>query len=147
MGRLTDVAAQHKGVVPLHSRLFMQWMHFAYPRECPYPHLSGTTHSTRVDEVVKDDISLFVASREDMMAHISAPMPNITAESDAMWTMDEEMIVWQQADALELPPSFKGVYLMGSVVSASLMLVRILQTSLGHAGDLGYSPSAEKYYV
>jgi len=39
--RLEEVAQQHGGVVPLHGRLFSQWMHFAYPRECSYPHVAG----------------------------------------------------------------------------------------------------------
>merc|ERR1719355_360208 len=42
-GRLEDVARLHGGRVPLHARLFAQWMHHAYPRECSYPHLAGTT--------------------------------------------------------------------------------------------------------
>lgn len=41
--RLEGIAEHHGGTVPLHGRLFAQWMHHAYPRECPYPHLSGTT--------------------------------------------------------------------------------------------------------
>mmetsp|Transcript_82415 Transcript_82415/g.191435 ORF Transcript_82415/g.191435 Transcript_82415/m.191435 type:complete len:637 (-) Transcript_82415:96-2006(-) len=36
--RLDDIAAMHGGEVPLYGRLFAQWMHHAYPRECPYPH-------------------------------------------------------------------------------------------------------------
>merc|ERR1719375_3125136 len=41
--RLDEIGATHGGTVPLHGRLFAQWMHHAYPRECPYPHVSGTT--------------------------------------------------------------------------------------------------------
>merc|ERR1719160_1176667 len=41
--RLDDIAASHGGSVQLHGRLFAQWMHHAYPRECPFPHVSGTT--------------------------------------------------------------------------------------------------------
>jgi len=41
--KLEDIASHHDGVVPLHGRLFSQWMHFVYPHECPYPHLHGTT--------------------------------------------------------------------------------------------------------
>eukprot|EP00411_Alexandrium_monilatum_P096386 CAMPEP_0175763382 /NCGR_PEP_ID=MMETSP0097-20121207/67715_1 /TAXON_ID=311494 /ORGANISM="Alexandrium monilatum, Strain CCMP3105" /LENGTH=475 /DNA_ID=CAMNT_0017073123 /DNA_START=41 /DNA_END=1464 /DNA_ORIENTATION=+ len=39
--RLHLIAAKHGGQVPLHGRLFAQWMHHAYPRECPYPHEGG----------------------------------------------------------------------------------------------------------
>merc|ERR1719203_582435 len=43
MSRLDEIAKVHAGRVPLHGRLFAQWMHHAYPRECPFPHMSGTT--------------------------------------------------------------------------------------------------------
>jgi len=43
LARLDQIATAHHGLVPLHGRLFAQWMHHAYPRECPYPHISGTT--------------------------------------------------------------------------------------------------------
>merc|ERR550532_2613463 len=37
--RLSEMAELHgDGKVPLHSRLFAQWMHHAYPQECPFPH-------------------------------------------------------------------------------------------------------------
>merc|ERR1719181_2490156 len=45
MHRLQKIAEKHNGYVPLHGRLFMQWMHMVYPRECAYPHMSGTTKS------------------------------------------------------------------------------------------------------
>merc|ERR1740123_1591187 len=42
--RLDEIAKLHGGYVPLHGRLFAQWMHHAYPRECSFPHVSGTTN-------------------------------------------------------------------------------------------------------
>merc|ERR550514_604991 len=99
--RLDEVAMQHKGLVPLHSRLFMQWMHFAYPRERAYPHTAGATAHIKVEDVVKhDDTEQFLASQEDMMHQIELPMPNITADVDAMWTSDEELIVWRSEETL-----------------------------------------------
>eukprot|EP00928_Gymnodinium_smaydae_P077921 TRINITY_DN6145_c0_g2_i1.p1 TRINITY_DN6145_c0_g2~~TRINITY_DN6145_c0_g2_i1.p1 ORF type:complete len:639 (-),score=158.27 TRINITY_DN6145_c0_g2_i1:148-2064(-) len=41
MQLLRTIADMHGGVVPLHGRLFAQWMHRVYPRECPYPHAAG----------------------------------------------------------------------------------------------------------
>mmetsp|Transcript_56557 Transcript_56557/g.132667 ORF Transcript_56557/g.132667 Transcript_56557/m.132667 type:complete len:580 (-) Transcript_56557:32-1771(-) len=43
MARLEQVGDSSGGRVPFHGRMFMQWLHHAFPRECPYPHLSGTT--------------------------------------------------------------------------------------------------------
>jgi hypothetical protein len=40
--KLDEVAEFHNGNVPLHGRLVAQWLHFAFPNECPYPHESGT---------------------------------------------------------------------------------------------------------
>merc|ERR1719446_501332 len=48
--RLDSIAERHGGRVPIHGRLFMQWMHNVYPRECAYPHLSGTSESLNPDE-------------------------------------------------------------------------------------------------
>merc|ERR1712086_266714 len=40
--KLGEVAQTHNGNVPLHGRLLAQWLHFAFPHECPYPHEAGT---------------------------------------------------------------------------------------------------------
>ncbi|CAK0795903.1 unnamed protein product, partial [Prorocentrum cordatum] len=50
LGRLSEIAASNGGLVPLHGRLFAQWMHHAFPRECPYPHEAGTTSPQTPDE-------------------------------------------------------------------------------------------------
>merc|ERR1719277_2709418 len=42
LSRLDEIARTHAGQVPLHGRLFAQWMHHAYPRECSFPHVAGT---------------------------------------------------------------------------------------------------------
>jgi len=34
---LEKIAADNGGTVPLHGRLFAQWLHYAFPRECPFP--------------------------------------------------------------------------------------------------------------
>jgi len=38
--KLSRVAEHNGGEVPLHGRLFTQWLHFAFPYECPYPHVT-----------------------------------------------------------------------------------------------------------
>jgi len=35
--RLRALSDLHEGKVPLHSRLFEQWLHFSFPRDCPHP--------------------------------------------------------------------------------------------------------------
>ena len=35
------IADKHHGEVPLHGRLFSQWLHYVFPQECPYPQLTN----------------------------------------------------------------------------------------------------------
>lgn len=39
--KLHEIASYHEGAVPLHGRLFAQWMHHAFPNECPYPEITA----------------------------------------------------------------------------------------------------------
>jgi len=48
--RLEQIAELNNGLVPLHGRLFAQWLHFTFPRECPYPHVAGTFKPATVEE-------------------------------------------------------------------------------------------------
>mmetsp|Transcript_106598 Transcript_106598/g.217452 ORF Transcript_106598/g.217452 Transcript_106598/m.217452 type:complete len:568 (+) Transcript_106598:81-1784(+) len=38
--KLSAIAEQNNGDVPLHGRLFAQWLHHAFPNECPYPQIA-----------------------------------------------------------------------------------------------------------
>merc|ERR1719413_41860 len=77
--RLDEIAAFHGGRVPLHGRLFAQWMHHAYPRECSFPHVSGTTNPMTPDEWMAHHSSEDVdATLEEMQLH--AARVNMTFE-------------------------------------------------------------------
>jgi hypothetical protein len=45
------VAMRHGGKVPLHSRSLAQWLHVAFPHECPYPHVAAATSSLTTAEM------------------------------------------------------------------------------------------------
>ncbi|CAK0821316.1 unnamed protein product [Prorocentrum cordatum] len=38
--RLRDIAGRNGGEVPLHGRLFAEFLHNAFPADCPYPHVA-----------------------------------------------------------------------------------------------------------
>lgn len=70
--RLNTIALGHGGQVPLHGRLFAQWMHHAYPRECPYPHESGTTSPMTPDEWISETgEENSKATEDEMREHIA----------------------------------------------------------------------------
>ena len=64
--RLQDVAKENNGKVPLHGRLFAQWLHHAYPRECPFPHVTGKTNPMTADEWMQTRHQSVSASKYDM---------------------------------------------------------------------------------
>jgi hypothetical protein len=67
LGRLEEIASHHGGTVPLHGRLFAQWLHHAYPRECPYPHTAGSTNPLTADEWMQEKgVKSTTASKEEM---------------------------------------------------------------------------------
>lgn len=67
--KLSDIAGQNHGRVPLHGRLFMQWLHFAFPYECPYPH---TTQKDEAGKVLRT--SYFQGTAGDMVGWLDDEM-------------------------------------------------------------------------
>jgi len=94
--RLGEIAEHHEGLVPLHGRLFAQWMHHAFPRECPFPHKSGTTNPMTPDEWMKSQNSSEAVTEQDMHFHARQDLSNVTesdVETKLAWTMEEELVV------------------------------------------------------
>jgi hypothetical protein len=94
MKRLEEIASGHGGAVQLHGRLFAQWMHHAYPRECPYPHVSGTTNPQTPDEWMESGEETF-ATEEEMRGFIEQgrnQTQELTLDS-LPWSPEEELLV------------------------------------------------------
>uniref|UniRef100_A0A7S1F3Q1 Transmembrane protein n=1 Tax=Noctiluca scintillans TaxID=2966 RepID=A0A7S1F3Q1_NOCSC len=68
--RLDQVAYTNQGAVPLHGRLFAQWMHNAFPRECPYPHTAGSVSPQTPDEWMQQTGHQATAASEEEMAAV-----------------------------------------------------------------------------
>jgi len=149
LSRLQDVATLNGGQVPLHGRLFAQWLHHAFPRECPFPHVGGTTNPQTADEWIKstghEDSK---ASEEEMMAHverdtckfsphgIECTSKHSTSESeheeeneDLPWSQVEELLVVRAAPAQAVSGKSKAyvrdlvVYFMLSAIMSILVWV------------------------
>lgn len=91
--RLAEVAAVHGGLVPLHGRLFAQWLHHAYPRECPFPHLSGSLSPMAPDEWMSAQGTGSVeATREEMEMYNSLLEQEAEEELSLPWTSEEELV-------------------------------------------------------
>jgi len=95
--RLDDIAASHGGKVQFHGRLFAQWMHHAYPRECPYPHMSGTTSQESADSWADGNGGDSVATQEELAqftSNSSAIPESVDDIHDLMmWSHEEELLI------------------------------------------------------
>jgi len=95
VAQLEQVAKSNGGMVPLHSRLFAQWLHYVFPHECPYPHKNGAVSAATISEFGEH----FVASEEDMKRHASnATALDIAVTKEdlqwmSQWSSDEELML------------------------------------------------------
>eukprot|EP00747_Dinoflagellata_sp_TGD_P119562 gnl/TRDRNA2_/TRDRNA2_173035_c1_seq1.p1 gnl/TRDRNA2_/TRDRNA2_173035_c1~~gnl/TRDRNA2_/TRDRNA2_173035_c1_seq1.p1 ORF type:complete len:586 (+),score=113.20 gnl/TRDRNA2_/TRDRNA2_173035_c1_seq1:77-1759(+) len=95
--QLDVIAEASQGKIPLHGRLFAQWLHYAFPHECPFPHKSGTARASLSPTAFGVG---YKASTDDMEAHAasmegSAPTTVDKHASDewmSQWTPEEELL-------------------------------------------------------
>jgi hypothetical protein len=104
--QLDRIAETHRGRVPLHGRLFAQWMHYAFPQECPFPHPAGKA-AARTPAEFGD---AYAATPQEMRRHIKKGMlKNVPSEGFkeeeqwgmSQWLHEEELL----ADYVELRPA------------------------------------------
>merc|ERR1719253_1564698 len=65
--KLQAIATRHNGEVPLHGRLFAQWLHFAFPHECPFPAILESADALSTSQWSSDAYS---ASSEERTTHL-----------------------------------------------------------------------------
>lgn len=94
--QLGDIArASPGGLVPLHGRLFAQWLHYAFPHECPFPHKSGETVALSPLEFGDQHL----ASEFEMeKVATSTPAPDVPDQLEedgewmSQWSHEEELL-------------------------------------------------------
>jgi len=96
--QLQRVASTHGGQVPLHGRLFAQWLHYAFPRDCAFPHKAGASRALTPAQFGEESI----VSEEEVSRHVAEDVvqrdlagPNLTADQDdfmTQWSEEEELL-------------------------------------------------------
>merc|ERR1719416_144138 len=131
--RLDEIAQKHDGLIPLHGRLFAQWMHHAYPRECLFPHVSGTHTALSQEEFITHwGAESLEATEEVMKKHASQVNLTFAGPESLPWTGDEELIAEdKQAAAKRRMPSLQALAAVAALVSFAVPLVRTCRTSAG----------------
>lgn len=136
---LEEIAELHGGRVPLQGRLFAQWMHFAYPHECPYPHMSGSTQQVGLNlnsdaQFVTDSVVFRVITEGHHLNHTDTTgtcmhwrreeelfVPTEPAWAKPLGALEEDAGVWSLVHAMAL---FSTFGLLATTVMTSLRSLR-----------------------
>merc|ERR1719401_819560 len=144
--RLREMAARHGGQVPLHSRLFAQWMHHTYPRECPVPPAPGTTSPQTSEEWMRENgYEDSPASDEEMRQVVASDVcavdregkPECGEETDELpWSDEEQLFAVAQPAARSsegrclISQVASSCAAFGTLVMALLILIGIVRVSI-----------------
>lgn len=129
--QLKQIAKKHRGKVPLHGRLFAQWMHYVFPQECPYPHPVGAVSYQTTMEY--GDSSIAEPSEMKEHAKKARRRSGMSAEESEMvaqelmsqWTDEEELL----SDYAELRPPRVALDMPVGAVLVAVALVGALFVS------------------
>eukprot|EP00746_Dinoflagellata_sp_MGD_P010092 gnl/MRDRNA2_/MRDRNA2_120746_c0_seq1.p1 gnl/MRDRNA2_/MRDRNA2_120746_c0~~gnl/MRDRNA2_/MRDRNA2_120746_c0_seq1.p1 ORF type:complete len:604 (+),score=112.67 gnl/MRDRNA2_/MRDRNA2_120746_c0_seq1:110-1921(+) len=142
--RLQEIAAQHEdGLVPLHGRLFAQWLHYAFPRECPYPHEVGTLNPMTPAEFIeaagagKDDPTVVLESDLEKIAEEPQTLlPPSPFAGKKMWVTREKLLASSTASDHWLGLCLRAVAGMLLVTGLLLSILR----SIHHLRKVLFAP-------
>jgi hypothetical protein len=132
MERLADL---HNGKVPLHSRLMAQWLHYVYPRECPFPHKAGT-HSVRTPTEYGGN---HLATEADMRVHVETRTASTESEytdearwESDQWSEEEEVLFAGRSIGMRAPWEARNSYATaGGAVAAFVVAAWLVATRSG----------------
>jgi hypothetical protein len=94
--RLGEIARVNQDQVPIYGRLFARWLHFVYPRECPYPHADGVVKPMTQREW-KELVGAKAesASDDEIAQHLESDFarrdPSPYA-GESMWSLEESLL-------------------------------------------------------
>jgi hypothetical protein len=93
--QLERIGETHGGKVPIHGRLFAQWLHYVFPRDCPFPHKTGS----RTTETPLQYGERSLATEDEVAKHAgmhTQPTPFDhefeDAQSMSQWSEEEELL-------------------------------------------------------
>jgi len=145
--RLEEVAEHHGGRVPIHGRLFAQWMHHAYPRECPYPHVSGTAKLLTSREYQLGHSEPHVLGTPALQAEVDSHSEEQEMIAEVPWSAEEELFVHMPArqGSSDKKSSLLRCFVM--LVAAISMVLSALRSSSTGKTAMGWGSKKEKCMV
>jgi len=135
--KLHLIAEKNDGEVPLHGRLFAQWLHLAFPHDCPFPHISEEGTELQAHHWLGGKA---IASVEQRVNHVesvlneTSPLEQAAEETPlpAAWSK------WSDEEVLPLAHSQKKSamgHFVRNLVQVAMFLV-VLRIVLGGAASV-----------
>jgi len=143
LDKLHAIAARNDGEVPLHGRLFAQWLHFAFPHKCPYPSLVQSSASLTASQWFEAKSEASVEEREQ---HITSPLSGLAPSTeeidiDGRWSDHEILPLHDRPSA----PLFEfGTGAVRVTVQLVAVLVVLRSALVAFRGSAGASDKAAK---
>jgi hypothetical protein len=141
--RLEEVAEYNGGRVPIHGRLFAQWLHHVYPRECPYPHVSGTKNPQWMDDFEMETGKSSQFNEDEMASIVQNAFATMKPQSNnsivnKLSANFGSCAPWQDQEELFAPPSISlplhalendpHVWQIGGAISCAAAVVALTVT-------------------
>merc|ERR550537_1807321 len=124
MTKLDLIAQSNGGVVPIHGRLFAQWLHYAFPHECPLPTAAGAlTPSAWLNGAA-------IGSAEEREQHIKqADAAQVSGEHVEVSWSEEEILPFEEPRRKERG-AFASFFRFAMMVSAILFVFKAAYSNL-----------------
>jgi len=95
--KLDLIAEQHDGHVPLHGRMFAQFMHHAFPNECQQPRAPGATEAQMTHDQWRANRNISTMVSKKVMRKLmdaAAGSSHLTSQEEPSmrWTEEEELL-------------------------------------------------------
>lgn len=160
--QLHRIAETHGGLVPLHGRLFAQWLHYVFPQECPFPHKTGLFNAQTPTQfgdgylVSEEEAGKHAAERRQQEENEtdSDSDAQITQEAQWMsqWSEEEELMVDYTSAGLRAPwevgTGSRSLGIVGVGASLALGILYALSKGSGESGRGGVIVADSKmHYV
>lgn len=125
---LEQVASFHGGKVPLHGRLLAQWLHYAFPHECPYPYMSHKHKRLTPSEWrAERNQSVVTVRQADYDRIMQMEIDENIADVMSMWTLEEEMVIEQSSS--DWVKTCGMLMSVAQVVAAAVALFSLCQSA------------------
>jgi len=129
--RLSQIADQNDGTVPIHGRLFGQWLHYAFPYECPLP-ITGQSALTPSAWL---NAAALATTKEERDQHIqSAEQMDLAGETTLTEWTDEEILPFAE-HPVQKRNGFLGFMRFVMMASAIVFALKAAYDSLQKAVD------------